>query len=158
MAVGNSGVIFVCYEVLFCLHRQGFLGIQKIILGVPQLGKRLDSISLSNVNFCLHTWKMGFHTSLETNFHTFFQNIPFPLLCARLLGIFGPHIVTAKGNSAGHLRYTPLPPGVHALNLHVLPSPNVTAIQPKTQTFYQQNPVFHECCNFCSHTHTNICT
>lgn len=74
----------------------------------------------------------GFPYQLETNLHTPFQNIPFPLLCARLLRIFGPHIVTAKGNNAGHLRYTPLPPGVHALNLHVLPSPNVTAIQPKT--------------------------
>jgi len=74
----------------------------------------------------------GIPYQLETNLHTAFQNIPFPLLCARLFRIFGPHKVIAKGNKAGHLRYTPLPPGVHALNVHVLASPNVTAIQPRT--------------------------
>lgn len=65
VAVGSSWVIYVFYKALFCfrLHRQGFLGISKIIFGVPQSGKRLDSTALNNVNFCLHTWKMGFHTS-----------------------------------------------------------------------------------------------
>jgi len=70
---------------------------------------------------------------LGINFQICFINIPFPFLCAGLCRTFGPHKVTAKGNNAGHLWYTPLPSGVHAWNLHVLPSPNVTATQPKTQ-------------------------